>query len=81
MLDVLIHALPDGDVPEKSEALMEFLIALLTRRMTLHTMHLVDFCQRVIQLVPDSDVRGLFAAYLIDREQLRGEGLSKAAAT
>ena len=81
MLDVLIHALPDGDVPEKSEALMEFLIALLTRRMTLHTMHLVDFCQRVIQLVPDSDVRGLIAAYLIDREQLRGEGLSKAAAT
>lgn len=81
MLDVLIHALPDGDVPEKSEALMEFLIALLTRRMTLHTMHLVDFCQRVIQLVPDSDVRGLIAAYLIDREQLRGDGHSKATAT
>jgi hypothetical protein len=69
MLDVLIHALPDEDVPEKSEALTEFLIALLTRRMSLHAMHLVDFCQRVIQLVPKSDVRWLVASYLIHREQ------------
>jgi hypothetical protein len=74
MLDVLIHVLPDGDVPEKSEALMEFLIALLTRRMSLHATHLVDFCQRVIQLVPESDVRRLVAAYLIDREQKQGAG-------
>jgi hypothetical protein len=75
MFDVLIHALPSEDVPEKSEALMEFLIALLTQRMSLHKMHLVDFCQRLIQLVPDSDVRALVAAYLIDREQKRGTGL------
>jgi hypothetical protein len=74
MLDVLIHVLPDGDVPEKSEALMEFLIALLTRRMSLHATHLVDFCQRVIQLVPESDIRRLVAAYLIDREQKQGAG-------
>lgn len=69
MLDVLIHVLPDGDIPEKSEALMEFLIALLTRRMSLHQAHLVDFCQRVTQLVSKSDVRWLVASYLIDREQ------------
>lgn len=75
MLDVLIHALPDGDVPEKSEALMEFLIALLTCRMSLHPTHLEDFCQRVIQLVPKSDVRWLVASYLIDRAQKRGVGL------
>lgn len=74
MLDVLIHALPDGDVPEKSEALMEFLIALLTRRMSLHTSHLVDFCQRVVQLVPDYDVRSLVASYLIHREQKQVAG-------
>jgi hypothetical protein len=74
MLDVLMHALPDGDVPEKSEALMEFLIALLTRRMSLHHTHLVDFCQRVTQLVSKSDVRWFVASYLIDREQKRGIG-------
>ena len=75
MLDVLIHALPDEDVPEKSEALMEFLIALLTRRMSLHSLHTVEFCQRVMQLVPEYDVRKLVAAYLIDREQKRGTDL------
>lgn len=72
MLDVLIHVLPDGDVPEKSEALMEFLIALLTRRMSLHLSHLMDFCQRVIQLFPKSDVRWIVASYLTNREQKRG---------
>lgn len=48
---------------------------LATRRMSLHTTHLVDFCQRIIQLVPKSDVRWLVAAYLNDREQKRGTGL------
>lgn len=69
MFEVLIHALPDGDVPEKSEALMEFLAALLTRRMSLHLMHMLDFCERVSQLVPVSDVRGLVARYLLHREK------------
>ncbi|WP_157836520.1 hypothetical protein [Paracidovorax oryzae] len=69
MLDVLIHALPDGDVPEKSEAFMEFLIALLTRRMSLHTAHLLEICERVTKLVPISDIRGLIASYMLDRER------------
>lgn len=75
MLDVLIHTLPDGDVPEKSEALMEFLIALLTRRMSLHTAHMVDFCERVAKLAPVSDVIGLIATYLLDRERNGGAGV------
>jgi hypothetical protein len=69
MLGVLMHALPGGDVPEKSEALMEFLIALLTRRMSLHADHVVHFCKQVIELTPESDVRRFVATYLIDREQ------------
>ena len=72
MLEVLIHALPDEEVPEKSEALGEFLIALLTRRMSLHTTHVVDFCERVTKLVSVSDVRGLVATYLLDRERTGG---------
>ena len=75
MLDVLMHALPDGDVPEKSEALMEFLVALLTHRMSLHTMHMVDFCERVSKLLPISDVRGLIARYLLHREQSGRSGV------
>lgn len=75
MLEVLIHALPEGDIPEKSEALMEFLIALLTRRMSLHTAHVVDFCKRVTELVLVSDVRGLVATYLLNRERKGGAGI------
>lgn len=69
MLGILIHALPDEDVPEKSEALMEFLIALLTHRLSLHQQHLLEFCERVVRRVPDSDIRWLVASYLIDREK------------
>lgn len=71
MFDVLIHALPNSDVPEKSEALMEFLIALLTRRMSLHPLHLNDLCERVMNLVPKSDVRGLIAGYMVARKEKR----------
>ncbi len=75
MFGVLVHALPNNDVPEKSEALMEFLIALLTRRMSLHPLHLNDFCEQVVSLVPKSDVRGLLASYLLAREEKLAAGL------
>lgn len=74
MLDVLIHALPEGDVLEKSEALMEFLIALLTRRMSLHTGHVIEFCDRVTNILPVSSVVGFIATYLLARERNIGTG-------
>lgn len=69
MFDVLMHALPNREVPEKSEALMEFLIAMLTRRMTLHKDHALYFCEKVIELVPAEDVKAFVASYLIHREK------------
>lgn len=45
MLGVLMNALPQPGRTEKSEALIEFLLALATRRMTLATSHLDVFLQ------------------------------------
>ena len=70
MLEVLRHALPNREVPEKCEALAEFLIALLTRRMTLRKEHLLDFCHAVTQIdFEGTEVVKLIAAYLINREK------------
>lgn len=48
MLDVLMETLPNPSRPEKSEALVEFLLALLTRRMTLLDRHLRVFIGYVV---------------------------------
>lgn len=69
MLEVLLHALPNIEVPEKSEAINEFLIALLTRRMTIYREHLIEFCQKLLLTSVDgSDAVKIIAEYLIDRE-------------
>ena len=65
MLNILLHALPGQGVPERSEALMEFMIALLTRRMTLCMEHVLDFCGRVI--AADANIVQI-ATYLAQRE-------------
>jgi len=71
MLGVLLHALPNKEVPEKSEAITEFFIALLTRRMTLHKDHLLEFCQKIVCTAIDgTETVKLLAEYLIDREGL-----------
>jgi hypothetical protein len=73
MLTILLHALPGLGVPERSEALMEFMIALLTRRMTLCAEHVLDFCERVATAgAADANIV-LIAAYLAQREDIQTE--------
>lgn len=48
MLDILIDGLPNLARPEKSEALIEFLIALMTGRMTLARPHFKEYLDRLI---------------------------------
>jgi hypothetical protein len=69
MLNVLLHALPGQVVKERSEALMEFLIALATNRLTLHTEHLREFCERIIAIGAAEESARLIAEYLLWREQ------------
>ncbi|WP_186146194.1 hypothetical protein [Burkholderia gladioli] len=71
MLNVLLHALPGQTVKERSEALMEFLIALATDRLTLHSEHLREFCSRVIAIEAAEDSARLTSQYLLWREQER----------
>lgn len=69
MLNVLLHALPGQAVKERSESLMEFLIALATRRLTLHADHLRDFCARIIATGAAEETVRLTAGYLLWREE------------
>jgi hypothetical protein len=68
MLNVLLHTLPGQEVSERSEALMEFLIALAMRRLSLHTGHLLEFCRRVVASGVAEESAMLTAQYLIERE-------------
>jgi len=71
MYEVLCHALPNQDVPEKSEALAEFMIALITSRMTLHQVHLQHFCNKLKEVRGSlGEVVNIFTDYLIHKESL-----------
>ncbi|WP_207005067.1 hypothetical protein [Trinickia mobilis] len=69
MLNVLVHALPGQAVKERSESLMEFLIALAVGRLTLHSEHLREFCERIIATGAAEESARLTAHYLLWREQ------------
>ncbi|MBU9413500.1 hypothetical protein [Burkholderia multivorans] len=71
MLNVLMHALPGQPIKERSEALMEFLIALAINRLTLHSNHLREFCEKIIATASAEDSAQLTARYLLQREQKR----------
>ena len=74
MLGILRYTIQRDGVPEKAEALMEFLIALLTRRMTLHQEHLRSFCDEIIATTGHVNNSGrLLAEYMIWRESDSGQ--------
>lgn len=67
MLGVLLDALPNATRPEKSEALIEFLLALLTQRMTLQNNDLREFITSVVNSTESTwPVAWLFARFIQD---------------
>ena len=48
MKNILLYALSEEAGADKAEAIVEFLLALITGRMSLHHAHLVDVCRAVI---------------------------------
>ena len=68
MLNVLLHSVPEEQVSERSESLMEFLVALATGRLTLHNAHLLEFCNRIVGAAVAEESAVLIAQYLIWRE-------------
>ena len=67
MLGVLMDALPNASRPEKSEALVEFLLALLTERMTLLDVDLRVFVANVVGSTEDTwPVAWLLARFIQD---------------
>ncbi|NPT60416.1 hypothetical protein [Paraburkholderia elongata] len=68
MLSVLLHSVPGEQISERSESLMEFLVALATGRLTLHNAHLLEFCHRIIGAAAAEESAVLIAQYLIWRE-------------
>lgn len=68
MLGVLMDLLPNTSRPEKSEALVEFLLALVTRRMTLTDEDLRDFTGGVVGSTEDAwPVAFLLARFIQDK--------------
>ena len=68
MLGVLMDALPNTSRPEKSEALIEFLLALLTQRMTLLDGDLRVFTASVVGSTEDAwPVAWLLARFIQDQ--------------
>ena len=49
MKNILLYALSEEAGSDKAEAIVEFLLALITGRMSLHHAHLSDVCKAVIQ--------------------------------
>ena len=64
MLRVLLDALPDVRRPEKSEAVLEFVLALLTGRMTLLPDHVAQYADQLIVRANDWPLAALLARYL-----------------
>lgn len=66
MLNGLLHALsdPEGD---RSEALIEFLVALMTRRMGLHEKDEQALCAKVLETEAAPEVAKIMARYLVGR--------------
>lgn len=68
MLDILVDMLPNASMPERADALTEFLVALLTRRMTLHATHLASFTSALATIeTPISSPTAFLAQYLRER--------------
>ncbi|HDR9017868.1 hypothetical protein KTE69_10740 [Burkholderia multivorans] len=72
MLSVLLHSVPGEQISERSESLMEFLVALATERLTLHRVHLLEFCNRIVAAAASEDSAVLVAQYIIGRENPDG---------
>ncbi|MEM5386362.1 hypothetical protein VSR68_22565 [Paraburkholderia phymatum] len=72
MLNVLLHSVPAEQISDRSESLMEFLVALATERLTLHSAHLLEFCNRIIAAAASEESAVLIAQYLIWRENPDG---------
>ncbi len=71
MLGVLMDALPNVSRPEKSEALVEFLLALLTHRMTLLDKDLRVFVVQVVGSTEDTwPVAWLLARFIQDEPRM-----------
>jgi len=71
MLGVLMDTLPNASRPEKSEALVEFLLALLTQRMTLLDRDLHVFVAHVVGSTEDTwPAAWLLARFIQDKPRI-----------
>lgn len=74
MLAILMHALPDASSPEKSEALIEFTLALMTGRMTLKRQATVTFADALVSSTEGKwSVVALMGTYLKFKIDGRGD--------
>lgn len=64
MLHILVDCLPNPVQPEKSEALLEFLVALITGRLTLIPKHLFIYIDKLHAVAPEGSIEKAFGSYL-----------------
>lgn len=69
MLHILLDMVPgNGRPPEKSEALLEFLVAFMIRRITLQPEHHKKFLLRLLAATNHSSVERVMTEYLLARQ-------------
>ena len=66
MLHILLDMVPgEGRPSERSEALLEFLVAFMTKRITLQPEHRKKFLLRLIAATSAGSVERVMAEYLV----------------